>query len=185
MATTTPDNLFSPDPTSPYNLVADWATSMSSVQSALVLRANAYVGTSAQRIAFTTAPEGAHWQDTNGQKLYYTRNAGAWVEVAPSVSEVGLTISNSTANYSPSAYRQGGIVHVDGGVSMISTINSWVTVATLPVGFRPAKYQYYPAGINTNILNGVRVQTTGAIEVFASASNSAVIPLTGIVFRAA
>lgn len=78
MATTSPDTLWSPDPTGNYNLVADWATSMQSVQAALVKRANLYVGTSAQRTAFTTAPEGVHWQDTNGDKLEYVRKSGDW-----------------------------------------------------------------------------------------------------------
>lgn len=78
MATTAPDNLFNPNPSDNYNLIADWATSMQSVQAALVKRGNMYVGTSAQRTAFSTAPEGVHWQDTNGSKLEYVRKSGTW-----------------------------------------------------------------------------------------------------------
>lgn len=83
MATTSPDSLRSPNPGDPYNLIADWATSMSSVQTALVRRANMFTGTSAQRTAFTTAPEGVHWQDTNGAKQEYVRQSGSWVLVNP------------------------------------------------------------------------------------------------------
>lgn len=79
MATTTPDNLRSPNPTDPYNPIADWAISMSDVQAALNRRANLYVGTSAQRVAFTTAGEGVHWQDTNGSKTRWIRKGSAWV----------------------------------------------------------------------------------------------------------
>lgn len=79
MATTTPDNLFNPNPSDNYNLLADWATSMQSVQTALTRRANMYVGTSTKRTAFTTAPEGVHWQDTDGVKREYVRKSGVWV----------------------------------------------------------------------------------------------------------
>lgn len=82
MATTTPDNLRYPNPTDPFNLVADWGITVTDVQNALTRRANSYIGTAAQRIAFTTAPEGVHWQDTDGSKGYWARRGGAWVEVA-------------------------------------------------------------------------------------------------------
>ena len=83
MSTTTPDNLFSPNPSDNYNLIADWATSMQSVQAALAKRGNLYIGTSAQRVAFTTAPDGVHWQDTDGAKLEYIRTSGAWRGAEP------------------------------------------------------------------------------------------------------
>lgn len=90
MATTSPDNLFSPNPTDNYNLIADWATSMQSVQTALTRRANMYVGTSAQRNAFTTALEGVHWQDTDGQKREYVRQGSSWVDVLPPKPRSGV-----------------------------------------------------------------------------------------------
>lgn len=79
MAVTTPDNLYSPDDDDGYALVQDMGVGQDSVQAALVKRANMYVGTTEQRTAFTTAPEGVHWQDTNGSKFEYVRQAGAWV----------------------------------------------------------------------------------------------------------
>lgn len=91
MATTSPDNLFSPNPSDNYNLIADWATSMQSVQAALVKRGNMYVGTSTQRTAFTTPPDGVHWQDTNGTKLEYVRQDGRWYGVSPLGGTVTLT----------------------------------------------------------------------------------------------
>lgn len=83
MATTTPDNLRSPNPTDPYNLVADLAILASDTQAALVKRGNFYIGTSAQRIAFTSAPDGTHWQDTNGVMREYVRVSGSWIEILP------------------------------------------------------------------------------------------------------
>lgn len=98
MATTSPDNLWSPDPTGNYNLVADLATMQTSAQTALVKRANMYVGTSTQRTAFTTAPEGVHWQDTNGSKLEYVRKSGAWVEAVPKqlIAVGGISVAQNT-----------------------------------------------------------------------------------------
>lgn len=78
MATTSPDNIKTPDAGDQYALVQDLGALADTVQNALVKRANAYVGTSAQRTAFTTAPEGTSWQDTNGNKNKYIRQSGAW-----------------------------------------------------------------------------------------------------------
>ena len=98
MATTSPDNVRTPNPTDPYKLVADLTILASDVQAALVRRANSYVGTSAQRTAFTTAPEGTGWQDTNGTKLAYVRKSGVWVPAIPTISvgRGGFTLSGST-----------------------------------------------------------------------------------------
>lgn len=95
MATTSPDSIQTPDPSSPYNLVSDLATMANSVQTALNRRANFYVGTSAQRIAFTDAPEGVHWQDTNGDKWEWVRKSGAWRGANPLAGEV---LTSGTAN---------------------------------------------------------------------------------------
>lgn len=80
MATTSPDNLWSPDPGTQYNLTTDWGTSMTSVQNALKERANLRKGTGAQRTAFSSrATEGDVWQDTDGSKFMYIRQSGVWV----------------------------------------------------------------------------------------------------------
>lgn len=91
MATTSPDNLRTPNPTDPYNLVADLAILASDAQAALEKRGNFYMGTSAQRIAFTSAPDGTHWQDTDGPQYEWVRKAGAWRGVTPLSGEVTLT----------------------------------------------------------------------------------------------
>lgn len=101
MATTSPDSLRTPNPTDPYNLVADLAILASDVQAALVRRANSYIGTSAQRIAFTSAADGVHWQDTNGTRDQYVRTAGAWLVItkAPPVATGTLLHPGSSSTF--------------------------------------------------------------------------------------
>lgn len=186
MATTSPDNIRTPDPSDPYNLVADMATLAGDVQGALVKRGNMYVGTSAQRTAFTTAPEGVHWQDTNSDKVEWVRRGGSWAP-ATGVTSATLSISGATANYSPTVYRQGDFVWLDGAVSSLSSTNStYVAVTTLPAGFRPVKYQYYSVSIPLfSVPCGLRVNTSGVVEVaVSSAVGSAVIPLSAVSFLA-
>lgn len=80
MATTSPDNLRTPNPGDPYNLVPDLATLAGDVQSALNTRANAYKGTASQRAAFLSiATVGALWQDTDGIGMLWKRGASQWV----------------------------------------------------------------------------------------------------------
>lgn len=94
MPTTTPDTLRSPNPSDPYNLVADLAIMQSDNQAALNRRANTYIGTSSQRTAFTSAANGTHWQDTNGNQWEWVRLGGAWVVSGPRVATgTGVTIS--------------------------------------------------------------------------------------------
>lgn len=100
MATTSPDGIRTPNPSDPYNLVADMAITASDTQAALVKRANLYIGTSTQRTAFTTAPEGTHWQDTNGTRLEYIRQSSAWVQAVPTIGVTNVrtgTFSGTTA----------------------------------------------------------------------------------------
>lgn len=80
MATTSPDNLRTPDPGDPYNLVADLATLSGDVQTALTLRANAFKGTASARTAYTaTATNGMLWQDTDSIKMIWRKDGAVWV----------------------------------------------------------------------------------------------------------
>lgn len=108
MATTSPDNIKSPDSGDQYALVQDMGALADTVQNALVRRANLYKGTSAQRTAFTTATEGTWWQDTNGNKDVWVRKAGAWVIAVPTPvksasgtgsASVGSSATNITVNF--------------------------------------------------------------------------------------
>lgn len=71
MATTSPDNLKTPDAGDQYALVQDLGALADTTQAALTRRANSFVGTSAQRLAYASPSPGAKWQDTNGSRLEY------------------------------------------------------------------------------------------------------------------
>lgn len=80
MATTSPDNIRTPDPGDPYNLVPDLQTLAQDVQDALIARGNVFRGTAAQRVAYlSTASPGMLWQDTDGIGMLWKRGASQWV----------------------------------------------------------------------------------------------------------
>lgn len=91
MAVTTPDNLFSPEDSTGYALVQHLGLMQDTVQSALNKRANSYMGTAAQRNAFTTAPEGTQWVDTDGSRKIYIRENGSWSNKAYTLTASGNT----------------------------------------------------------------------------------------------
>ena len=79
MAVTSPDNIRTPDSGDQYALVQDLGVLADTTQAAITKRGNMYVGTASQRIAFTTASNGVHWQDTDGTGAEYVRQAGSWL----------------------------------------------------------------------------------------------------------
>lgn len=143
MATTSPDNLWSPDPTGNYNLVADLATMQTSAQTALVKRANMYVGTAAQRTAFTTAAEGVHWQDTTGDKLEYVRQGGAWTPSVVPVQEIPITTFGAGWNGFGGLHAPRLIVSADGRVDLVGLVGrttatgAFTNLFTVPSEFLP------------------------------------------------
>lgn len=86
----------------------------------------------------------------------------------------GLFVAG-TAAYTPTAYRENNWVAIDGGWQMAASgalpaISYGTTTAllTLPTGWRPSKlcvFPSYPFGSAALITAGVRVQTSGVIEV--------------------
>ena len=79
MAVTSPDNIRTPDSGDQYALVQDLGVLADTTQAAITKRGNLFVGTAAQRTAFTTATNGMNWQDTDGTAARYVRVAGVWV----------------------------------------------------------------------------------------------------------
>lgn len=129
-----------------------------------------------------------------GQVFLTGRLGGA---AGTSIALTPLVVAGSP-QYTPMAYRtQDGFVHVDGGIARAADAGlgtteiptgAYTTIAILPEGYRPTKYQYYPTALpNSAYISGLRVQVSGAIEVLygAGASTAVVLPLTGIRFRAA
>lgn len=143
MAVTTPDNLYSPDDDSAYALVQDLGLAQDSVQAALIKRANLYVGTSAQRTAFTSAAEGTHWQDTDGQKRVYIFKAGKWTQ-GPYTTEdtqwanITLNVGTGSARWR----RYLGRVELEVAVKYTTAVAAGAMATapvTLPASARPSK----------------------------------------------
>lgn len=93
MATTSPDNLFSPDGPNAYNLTVDLAAMQSSVQTAL----NGFKvrgGTTTQRNAYT-ATAGDYWSDTTTGYLYKW-SGSVWLIAPGQVLAQGTVTTNIT-----------------------------------------------------------------------------------------
>lgn len=129
-----------------------------------------------------------------GQVFLTGRLGGA---AGTSIALTPLVVAGSP-QYTPMAYRAAdGFVHLDGGITRAADAGlgtseipsaTFTAIATLPVGYRPAKYQYYPTALPNNAYaSGLRVQVSGAIEVIfgTGAPTAVVLPFTGIRFRAA
>lgn len=144
MATTSPDNLYSPDSVNPYNLTVDLAAMQTSVQAALVNRPSNYrIMTDAQRIALSGANlfEGlVVWTSDTRREWRYTNTT--WVPSDTLWS--ALPLSNGWVNFG-SVYGNARYRKIDGVVWVTGMIKSGTTspggiIATLPAGFRPASY---------------------------------------------
>lgn len=177
MATTSPDNIWTPNSDDQYSLVQDLATTATSVQTAFDRRANAYKGTSTQRQAFNNAPAGVMWQDTNGSQLLYVRKNNNWETVVPGVVEANYTFATPFTpfggsyndNNRPMSTRSGDWVEVR-GVAGLSSSNSLTgstfrRMFTLNAAFRPNRT------IQSGRLQGsssdswfIQVETTGEVN---------------------
>lgn len=55
-----------------------------------------WVGTTAQRGAFTDAPDGMYWKDTDGSQFEWVRTSGVWRGVRALSGETSITVPDST-----------------------------------------------------------------------------------------
>ena len=121
MATTTPDNIYSPDSGQAYALTQDLLAMADSVQDALNTRLRtadysprAYSGPRAARIAATaTVSEGSLWTETDNLRGTYVLRGGSWTPPAPS-------------RYAGWLRRKGGTLGIAGGGT-----TSYLEVATV------------------------------------------------------
>jgi hypothetical protein len=124
VATTSPDNLRTPDPSDPYNLVPDLATLSGDVQTALNKR-SITSGTVAQRTTFTsTATAGWLWQDTDGIKMIWRKDGAVWV---PAVWRWSGTNSEMTSFSAPNGFEW---FNTTAGDSYIKVSGSWLSTPT-------------------------------------------------------
>lgn len=181
MATTTPDNLYSPDGSNAYNIPAETGAMQTSVQAALSQRANFYRGTSTQRVALSTAglaQNGTYWSDTNGTQELYRYSGSAWVSQTPAAPDTtawttvlaaGASGSNGfAATTAVECRRLNGVVFLSGELTNSSTSSSALTALTLPVGFRPRTriHGYLSAtGLVGTVDASYRLLTTGELQI--------------------
>lgn len=178
MATTSPDNLRTPNSSDPYNLVPDLQVLANDVQSALVDRANSYRGTSAQRTAFSSAPTGTIWSDTNGSQLVYVKRGSNWIPVTP--EDTGWVAQTVASGFTGTirARKVLGLVFVSGvingnldaGNRLIGNISSqfWPSPNAASVaGYGSGNY---PASGSVNTGGSIWFRTTGSTGTSATFS---------------
>lgn len=174
------------DPVSPLeNLFATMAASIDANMGIRIFptttaRNNAYAQT-----PFKLAVVGADF----ASGTLYRRDGTNWTVVYAndaSSTEVALNVTAGTPQYNPTAYKVGQEVQLTGAISG-TVADTWTSVAVLPVGYRPAKYQYYPGLQAVQYAASIRIQLDGTIQInkVAGAPDSAYVTLTGTRFLAA
>lgn len=101
MPITSPDNLYSPNSGDQYNLITDWAASMSSVQAALISRSTA-IGTTSERNS-TVGVQGGLWYDTDYNRVYVWSDdiaapgipGSGWIGVGPEIRHGIYTVTGN------------------------------------------------------------------------------------------
>ena len=133
MASTSPDNIFSPDKGQQWNLTSDWQQTAESVQAALnkvrneiTPGARAFSGSSADRMDFLPlAQEGDSWQDTEGGWVRYVKRNGSWeasmYAVVPFLSP--FSAYSEAWGSGVLVTRQGDTVTVQGAASVSDSSN--------------------------------------------------------------
>lgn len=173
MATTSPDNLRTPDPGDPYNLISDLATLAGDVQNALIDRGNVFKGTSSERATFTsTAVEGMLWQDTDGMEMIWKKAVADWT---PAVWRWSGTVTqmNSFGASAPEGFEwfntTTGRSHIRlsgvwvgnspiSGSAILSSPSSGANVST-NVSF-PAGYFATPPSVQVSLQGGMASSVT-------------------------
>ena len=160
MATTSPDNIWTPNSSEDYDYVIDAAATATSVQNALTKRANSYTGTTTQRDAFTSAaPEGSLWSDTNGDKILWIKQGASWqrvwpqppqprvlsgsvlmVAVANQVTQVSVTFPQGYFTQTPNVVATAW-TSAPGVVQEVSVLNLSTTGVTI-CGYRTSSTDY-------------------------------------------
>lgn len=173
MATTTPDNLWSPDGGDQYALTVDLAAMQDTTQAALTSIRSGLVmqrGTNAQRLALSGAQlfEGLHFWTTD-TRLEWIYTASTWVNMGGGdTGWVDVAISSGYAAQSPSekpqVRRVRGFVHLRGGWSNSGvTVSSTHSVGTIPAGFRPDMNVFGRSGTSTGASDASVLITSGGV----------------------
>lgn len=96
---TAPDAIPSPSIDDPFQWAPQLEALAEGTQVALNKRGNAYKGTVAQRNAFTNAPEGTLWSDTNSNRQVWRRINGSWEQFIDDTGWVNIPLAEGFAVY--------------------------------------------------------------------------------------
>lgn len=103
---TTPDNIWTPDQGDDFALTTDLAATAESIQLALNRRANAYTGTTSQRVAAQDLPVGSTWTDTDGSFGTWVMRGSGW---GPAPGSIITVASRAEADAVVDGLKTGGI----------------------------------------------------------------------------
>lgn len=162
MAIRSENDIITPGLGDPGEYTSQMAAMAVSIDQALDKRANARVGTSAQRTAsIGDVPEGTLWMDTNGAKALYTKQGNSWeriwpIDVSPTARSFLRSQSGWTSQPGKNHYikrrgewvviswflkRTGGTINVPSSGDIVNQ-----TVAILNEEWRPHSYQALTCG---------------------------------------
>lgn len=171
MAVTSPDNIRTPDSGDQYALVQDLGVLADTTQAAITKRGNMYVGTAAQRTAFTTSPAGTQWRDTDGTQAGYVKSGGVWLMLGEKA-------------YSGTAAQRAAFTNAPSGAQWQDTDgtklqyfrdgSAWV------VGFKvansiPSGFSAWSGRENSSVRSGLVVATHIGVTRAAAVGNSTVV----------
>lgn len=193
MATTSPDNIWSPDSGDDYALTVDLAAMADTVQDALTAVKTYRIMTDAQRLALTGADlfEGLTVYTTdNDTEWRYT--GSSWIRIGGDTGWTSFTSFGTgwtaTAGYTPQIRRIGNRVQIRGALTLGSN-GAYSSIATLPEGFRPSANTWLGVSQSSQLgvsgmllLNSSGLLTVPSLYRTGSPTTGAVFPLVGTWF---
>lgn len=135
MASTSPDNIFSPDAGSSYALTTDLAAMAGSMQTALIKRSWYYLGTDAQRLALSGAElrNGIIFEDISTGEIWQYR-AGAWTqkELVRNIARINPVTSDNQTGITTSQVKLTGtdLAFTLSAPTLLRLYASFVTLST-------------------------------------------------------
>lgn len=162
MATTSPDNIWTPDAGDDYALTTDLAATADTIQAAITANRVGRIGTNAQRLALSGANlyEGLTFRTTDTRRDWVYTN-GAWVQrMAPFAMAGGmatLNVAATTVNFPAGVFTQVPTV-----LQITPIVPNSSQVATVHLGANPTI-----SGFSARLFNNSGVSIGGTVSWLA------------------
>lgn len=184
MATTSPDNIWTPDSGDDYALTVDLAAMADTIQDALNESKTYRVGSNAQRLALSGADlfNGLRWHSTDTREDWIY-SLGSW-QPYPLRSTVPLTNFSAnwsaTPGYSPHIVVEGNKRTIVGAITRAGG-GALTSMLVIPAGHRPPSNVFLPGNVTSNgTAYALNVQPSGVVSVpYGGGSTPGVYPLAG------